>query len=111
MKILVILCHIQAYLVTVTTVKMQLKSLKRFCSESSIHGFPYLSSDDIHLVEKIFWTIFAIISVICCLLLIGKILVIVREDPTVIYVSDVAVPVTQVSKYLKILDNSIQIRI
>ena len=77
---------------------MRLKSLKIFSSESSIHGIPYLSNDESHFIEKIFWAIFTIISVICCLLLIGKILVIVREDPTVIYSSDVAVSVTEVSE-------------
>jgi len=80
---------------------MHLKALKIFCSESSIHGIPYFSNDDIHLSEKIFWAIVTIISFICCLLLIGKILVIVEEDPTVIYSSDVSIPVTKVRMILK----------
>jgi hypothetical protein len=75
---------------------MKLKALKIFCSESSIHGIPYISNDDSHLIEKIFWSIFTIFSFICCLLLIGKILAIVKDDPTVIYSSDNAVPVTKV---------------
>ena len=75
---------------------MRLKALKIFCSESSIHGIPYLSNDESHFIEKIFWSMFTIVSVICCLLLIGKILAIIKDDPTVIYSSENAVPVTKV---------------
>ena len=80
---------------------MRLKKPKAFCSESSIHGIPYFSNDDIHLSEKIFWAIVTIISFICCLLLIGKIMVMVRDDLTVTYTSDLSIPVTEVG--LKIL--------
>ena len=79
---------------------MKLKPPKAFCSESSIHGIPYFSNDEIHLAEKIFWAIVTIFSFICCLLLIGKIMVMVREDLTVTYTSDISVPVTQVGQML-----------
>ncbi|KAL7012612.1 hypothetical protein ACKWTF_014954 [Chironomus riparius] len=75
---------------------MKLKPPKAFCSESSIHGIPYFSNNNIHLAEKIFWAIVTIFSFICCLLLIGKIMVMVREDLTVTYTSDISVPVTQI---------------
>ena len=77
---------------------MRLKALKTFCSESSIHGIPYFSNDEIHLAEKIFWAIVTIISFICCLLLVGQIGLKAKEDLSVTYTSDISIPVTQVRK-------------
>ena len=76
---------------------MALKPFKIFCSESSIHGIPYFSVDGTHIAEKIFWAIATIISFICCLILIGKIGVMVQEDITVTYTSDTSVSVTEVN--------------
>ncbi|XP_070508447.1 sodium channel protein Nach-like isoform X2 [Chironomus tepperi] len=82
--------------IAIGTPKMKLRTPKAFCSESSIHGIPYFSNNDINLSEKVFWAVVTIISFICCLLLIGKIMVMVKEDLTVTYTSDNSVPVTQI---------------
>jgi hypothetical protein len=76
--------------------------VKVYFQESSIHGFPYIVNNKLHLVEKILWIFALLTSFICCGLLIFQIGVKVHEDALVTYTSDVAVPVTEVSRFVKI---------
>jgi hypothetical protein len=71
--------------------------VKTFFEESSIHGFRYIVSKDLHLMEKLLWIVVLLTSIICCSLLIFKIGVKVQEDAMVTYTSDTAIPVSTVS--------------
>ncbi|KAG5668268.1 hypothetical protein PVAND_016215 [Polypedilum vanderplanki] len=71
-------------------------TIKKFFSESSVHGFQYLTKEKVHLIEKIFWFIAIIFSCICSGILIYQIGVKVQEDLTVTYTSDIAVSVTDI---------------
>jgi hypothetical protein len=73
--------------------------IKVYFQESSIHGFPYIVNRDLHIVEKILWILFLVISFICCGLLIYKIGVKMEEDAMVTYTSDTAIAVTDVSRW------------
>lgn len=70
--------------------------IRTFFQESSIHGFRYIASNQIHFVEKLLWIVFLMISVTCCGLLIFKIGVKIQEDAMVTYTSDTAIPVIDV---------------
>jgi hypothetical protein len=70
--------------------------IRVYFSESSIHGFRYIVSNDLRIVEKLLWAIALVISIVCCGFLIFKIGVKVQEDAMVTYTSDKAIPVTTV---------------
>jgi nitric oxide reductase large subunit len=71
--------------------------VKVYFEESSIHGFPYTVNRDLHVGEKILWIIALVISFVCCGFLIFKIGMKVQEDALVIYTSDTAIPIVEVS--------------
>lgn len=77
-------------------VSKRMKHLKVYCRESSIHGLPYLVSNDIHWAEKVFWLLALITSGLCCGAMIAKIAVKVQEDAIVTYTSDTAINITKV---------------
>jgi hypothetical protein len=71
--------------------------VRAYCEESSIHGFPFIVNRNLHASERLLWILALICSFICCGLLTYKIGVKFDEDAMVIYTSDVAISVTNVS--------------
>ena len=76
--------------------------IKTYFQESSIHGFPYIVNNKLHLVEKSLWVTALIVSFICCGLLIFEIGVKMQEDALVTYTSDAAIEVVDVSSFFVI---------
>lgn len=75
----------------------RMKQIKVYCSESSVHGLTYIVNRDLHFIEKVLWVLAVILSFVCCGLLIYKIGVKVQEDAMVIYSSDTAITVLDVT--------------
>jgi hypothetical protein len=71
-----------------------------YFQESSIHGFRWIVSRDLHIVEKLLWIVSLLISFVCCGLLIYEIGVKYNEDAMVVYKSDTAITVLEVSSSL-----------
>jgi hypothetical protein len=78
-----------------------MEHIKVYFQASSIHGFPYIVNRDLHIVEKLLWSIALLTSFVCCSLLIFKIGVKFQEDAMVTYTSDTAIPVTEVSRLVR----------
>jgi len=57
----------------------------KFCSDTNIHGFAYISQKPRNLVEKIFWILSILTSFTITGLLIFKLLHESQKNPTVIY--------------------------
>jgi hypothetical protein len=74
--------------------------IKVYFQESSIHGFPYIVNRDLHFVEKLLWVVSLVISFLCCGVLIYEIGVKYNEDAMVVYKSDTAISVLDVSSPL-----------
>jgi hypothetical protein len=68
-----------------------------YFQESSIHGFRWIVNRDLHIVEKLLWIVSLVISFVCCGLLIYEIGVKYNEDAMVVYKSDTATAVLDVS--------------
>jgi hypothetical protein len=76
-----------------------MNALTTYCEESSVHGIRYIFNRKLHLIEKLLWIAALIVSLVCCGLLIFKIGVKFHEDAMVTYTSDIAVAVTDVSRF------------
>jgi hypothetical protein len=76
-----------------------MKHVRVYFQESSIHGFPYIVKSDLNVIEKILWPVVLVFSFVCCGLLIYEIGVKVQEDAMVIYTSDTAIDITDVSSF------------
>jgi hypothetical protein len=78
--------------------------IKVYFQESSIHGFSYIVNRDLHIVEKLLWIVSLVVSFVCCGLLIYEIGMKFREDAMVVFKSDTAITVVDVSSSLICID-------
>ncbi|CAG9808827.1 unnamed protein product [Chironomus riparius] len=69
--------------------------VQKYFKISTIHGFCYISRQ-YHIVERIFWTIALACSVVCSLFLISTFVIKLLDLPTIVYLSDKAVPISAV---------------
>jgi hypothetical protein len=81
-------------------------NIKVYFQESSIHGFPWIVNSDLHIAEKLLWTVSLVTSFICCGLLIFEIGLKFHEDAIVTFKSDNAIPVESVSELSKCLNEA-----
>jgi hypothetical protein len=102
-------------LIELSTFKMKVvfvtltSAMKVYCEESTIHGISYVVKQERHLSERIFWVFALFLSFSCCGMLFYKIGVKFNEDAMVIYTSDSAVSVTNVSAVGRVLESSREI--
>lgn len=62
--------------------------LKNYCNETTLHGFKYFTDGRTHRVEKIFWLLSLLASLISCVFLIAKLTTEVRKTPIVTVISN-----------------------
>lgn len=62
-----------------------------FCKESSIHGISQLCDKKSHLIEKLFWFLTVMVSIVCCGILIMKIGSKLSEESLITYISDTSI--------------------
>jgi Amiloride-sensitive sodium channel len=72
--------------------------LNKYFAASTIHGMKYLSNK-YHLVERIFWALSLIASIICTSMLIEQLISRIRKFPIINYLSDRPIPISEVNKH------------
>ncbi|XP_070507966.1 uncharacterized protein [Chironomus tepperi] len=70
-------------------------SLTSYSRSTTLHGFGYISSSN-NLIEKIFWSISVIVSVICCIFLFYELTVNIQNNPIVVYRPDIAINIKNI---------------
>ncbi|CRL07760.1 CLUMA_CG020714, isoform A [Clunio marinus] len=71
--------------------------LKTYFRATTLHGFAYLANKRNSLAEKIFWIFVLIVSIGCNIILVMKLFERIESNPTIMYRSNVATQVTDIS--------------
>ncbi|CRL07765.1 CLUMA_CG020719, isoform A [Clunio marinus] len=71
--------------------------LKTYFRATTLHGFAYLANKRNSLAEKMFWIFVLVVSIGCNIILVMKLFERIESNPTIMYRSNVATQVTEIS--------------